>query len=360
MTLGFGNDTLTFKKEIPAGSERRKVIGMRVNIYYGGRGLMDDPTLFVVTNMQRVLEELNVTVERYNLHEMKNNIVTLPQTLKEADGIILASTVEWYGIGGYMYQFLDACWLYGDKEKISKIYMCPVVMSTTYGEREGKMNLSVAWEILGGLPCSGICGYIADTAGLEMNKDYVGLIEKKAENMYRVINQKFASFPASNQAVKQKISISKNIDLTPQESEQLSQYVSDDSYVRRQKEDIQELTSLFKDMMGHVEADDELAYLKEFQENFKPQPGVKADYKVQIEGRKKALVIRVNNADLQVSYEMLDKADVEMHLPENVLQDITFARMTFQRAFMSGDMKMKGDFKLLRALDQLFEFKAIE
>jgi len=31
-------------------------------------------------------------------------------------------------------------------------------------------------------------------------------------------------------------------------------------------------------------------------------------------------------------------------------------RMTFQRAFMSGAMKMKGNFKVLRNLDQLFVF----
>ena len=47
--------------------------------------------------------------------------------------------------------------------------MCPVVMSTTYGEREGKLTLTTAWEILGGRPCSGICGYIADATALEMN-----------------------------------------------------------------------------------------------------------------------------------------------------------------------------------------------
>ena len=81
---------------------------MKVNIYYGGRGLMDDPTLFVIDKMQGVLEELNVKVERYMLCELKNSITTLPQTLKDADGVILATTVEWYGIGGYMQQFLDA------------------------------------------------------------------------------------------------------------------------------------------------------------------------------------------------------------------------------------------------------------
>lgn len=182
---------------------------MNINIYYGGRGMLDDPTLYVINKMQEVLGELRVKVERYNLYELKNGITTLPQTLKNADGIILATTIEWFGIGGFMQQFLDACWLYGDKEKISHIYMCPIVMSTTYGEREGKTTLTSAWEILGGLPCSGICGYIADTLTLEMNEDYNTLIEKKAENMYRTINQKMKSLPASNQAVKQRVAVMK-------------------------------------------------------------------------------------------------------------------------------------------------------
>ena len=94
------------------------VINMKINIYYGGRGLIDDPTLFVIGKMQEVLEELRVKVERFNLYELKNGITALPQSLKDADGIILATTVEWYGIGGFMQQFLDSCWLYGDKEKI--------------------------------------------------------------------------------------------------------------------------------------------------------------------------------------------------------------------------------------------------
>ena len=74
---------------------------MKVNIYYGGRGVLDDPSLYVINKMQQVLEELRVTVERYNIYEQKNSIATLPQTIKEADGIILATTVEWLGIGGY-------------------------------------------------------------------------------------------------------------------------------------------------------------------------------------------------------------------------------------------------------------------
>lgn len=330
---------------------------MKVYIYYGGRGLMDDPTLYVINKMQEVLEELHVTVERFNLYELKNSITTLPQTLKEADGIILATTVEWFGIGGYMQQFLDACWLYGDKEKIAKTYMCPIVMSTTYGEREGKLNLANAWEILGGLPCSGICGYIADTSIFEGNEEYNKIIEKKAENMYRTINQKMASLPASNQAVKKMVSITKNIDLTPQESEQLSHYASDDSYVRRQKEDIQELTSLFRDMMGSNDSEGtEEEYINAFQSHFVPQPGFKAIYKIQIGGKKKPLVIEVNGPECKYHYGSADGCDVEIQMNRETMDDIIYARMTFQRAFMGGAMKMKGDFKILRTLDQIFAF----
>lgn len=331
---------------------------MKINIYYGGRGLIDDPTLFVINKMQSVLEELHVEVERFNLYELKNSITTLPQTLKSADGIVLATTVEWHGIGGYMTQFLDACWLYGDKEKISKIYMCPIVMSTTYGEREGKLDLSVAWEILGGLPCSGICGYIADSSIFERSENYNAIIEKKAENMYRTINQKMESLPASNQAVKKMVSITKNIDLTPQESEQLSVYASDDSYVMRQKEDLQELTSMFRDMMGQdgpaVEASEE--YIKEFKEHFVPVAGLSAGYKIFIEGKKKPLCIRINGPKNEYYYGDIEDPDVEISISKETLDDIVYARMTFQRAFMGGLLKIKGDFKILRALDQLFTF----
>ena len=108
----------------------------RVNIYYGGRGLIEDSTIYVMNKLTEVLQELNVEVKKYNLYEDRRGISVLPKTLQEADGIILAAAVEWFGIGGLLQQFLDACWLYGNKETIKSLYMMPVVISTTYGERE--------------------------------------------------------------------------------------------------------------------------------------------------------------------------------------------------------------------------------
>ena len=331
---------------------------MKVNIYYGGRGLLDDPTLYVIGKMEEVLKELRVSVERYNIYEHKNSISTLPQTLKDADGIILATTVEWLGIGGYMQQFLDSCWLYGDKEKIKTTYMQPIVMSTTYGEREGELTLSNAWEILGGLPCSGMCGYVDDLVSFEMNHDYSLIIEKKAENLYRTISQKQKSLPTSNQAVTRTIiSRTPQLELTPQESEQLSQYVADDSYVKKQKEDIEELASMFKDKLSVQQNDTQTEYITELESHFVPQGDFTANYLFMIEEKKKPLVVEVAGEELNCYYGQQENVDVYAKLTGEVMNNILAGRMTFQRAFMTGEMTAKGNFKTLRTLDQIFIFE---
>lgn len=330
---------------------------MKINIYYGGRGLLDDPTLYVIDKMEDVLKELRVTVERYNIFEHKNQISTLPNTLKEADGIILATTVEWLGIGGYMQQFLDACWLYGDKERMSLMYMQPIVMSTTYGEREGVVTLENAWVILGGQPCSGFCGYVEDLVSFEMNKEYAKIIEKKAEDLYRSISQKIRGLPSSNQAIKQTVLRTQSMDLTPQESEQLSKYVSNDTYVKKQKEDIEELASLFKDRLGKSSEAEEKVYIKELESHFVPEEGFRASYLFMIDGKKQPLYIGVNEDKLDCRYGNEENIDVYAKLSSEVMDSIVGGRVTFQRAFMTGSMTAKGNFKTLRMLDSVFIFE---
>lgn len=329
---------------------------MKINIYYGGRGLLDDPTLYVLSKMEDVLRELRVSIERFNIYEHKNEIATLPLTFKEADGIILATTVEWLGIGGYMQQFLDACWLYGDKEKISETYMQPIVMSTTYGEREGEMTLANAWEMLGGLPCAGLCGYVEDLVTFQMNKDFTLIIEKKAENLYRTISQKIKNLPTSNQAVRQSVLRTQQLNLTPQESEQLSKYVSDDTYVKKQKEDIEELATMFKDMLGQSDYAGETPYIKEFESHFVPNEEFSASYSFIIEGVKRPLYVAVHKGELVIHYGKEENIDVVAKLRSDIMQSIVDGRMTFQRAFMTGEMTARGNFKTLRMLDQIFVF----
>lgn len=255
-----------------------------------------------------------------------------------------------------MQQFLDACWLYGDKNKIKMTYMQPIVMSTTYGEREGELTLANAWEILGGLPCPGLCGYVEDLVSFEMNKDYTVIIEKKAENLYRTISQKMRSLPTSNQAVKQSVLRTPQMELTPQESEQLSKYVSDDTYVKKQKEDIRELSSMFKDMLGKSEAEEDDVYVGDFKEHFVPQNDFAARYLFMVEGKKQPLFIGINKDKLDIHYGQEDDIDIYAKVSPDMLIEIVGGRMTFQRAFMTGEMTAKGNFKTLRMLDSVFNF----
>ncbi len=328
---------------------------MIINVYYGGRGLIEDPTLYVLNKMEKVLTELNVQVNRYNLYECKSTLATLPQSLKEADGVILASHVEWMGIGGMMSEFLDACWLYGDKEKISSIYMAPVVVSSTYGEQDAYLQLKQAWELLGGLPCEGLRTYVEDVVDFECNRLYSEIIEKRAENIYRTIARKSKGLPSSSYAIKQNM-IKSGMDLTPQESEQLSKYVSDDIYVKQQKEDIEELTSLFKGMLHEQGEKVEIEFISDFERQFTPQNDFKATYLFMIPDKNKSLYIEVNGDKLECRFEDKENVDVLAKLSSDTLSEIIKGRMTFQRAFMEGSMSAKGNFKTLRMLDQLFPF----
>ncbi|NLJ96672.1 MAG: SCP-2 sterol transfer family protein [Clostridiales bacterium] len=331
---------------------------MKINIYYGGRGLIEDPTLYVISKFTEILEELRVKVTRYNLYEEKNSIAMLPKTLKEVDGIILATTVEWMGIGGYMMQFLDACWLYGDKEKIEKLYMLPIVTASTYGEREAELALIRAWEMLGGIPYGGLSTYVENHVEFETNPDYLKIIEKKTESFYRVINQKRKMLPASNIVLRKNLLKSSSIILTPQESEQLSMYVSDDAYVKKQKEDIEELAQIYKDMLdGDSEAGQE--FIRNLKDNFSPIDGFSASYSINLSDIKKTLVVEINNSHLKCYYGEKADADVIAKTTRAVMNKLILGRITFQGAFMSGELTAKGNFKTLRTFDQVFQFNIL-
>lgn len=328
---------------------------MKVNIYYGGRGLVDDPTIFVISKMQEVLEELRVNVSKYNLYEIRNGITTLPLTLKEADAIILATTVEWLGIGGFMQQFLDSCWLYGDKSKISDIYMFPVVMAKTYGERQAYTTLFDSWEILGGKACHGLSAYVDDSTDFEFNKDYSAIIEKKAEEIYRTVSQKAITLPSSNNTLRNLMK--DTINFTPQESEQLSKFVSDEEFVQTQKKDIEELSTLFKDLLVDEANGGDEYYTSVLKKAFKPQQGINASYYLIIDDKKKSIVIDVRAGKLECRLGSKENADIVAKLKKETFDKVVNGRMTFQRAFMTGDITAKGNLRTIKMFDELFQFE---
>ena len=328
---------------------------MNVNIYYGGRGLVDDPTIVVINRIQEVLEELNVHVTRYNLYEIKNTITTLSQSVVEADGVVFATTVEWVGMGGYMQTLLDSCWLYADKSRTSSTYMFPVVMSRAYGEREVVTALSNSWEIIGGVVGESLSAYVDDTTDFEFNNEYKEIIEKYAENIYRTISKGLRNLPSSSQTIRKNV-IKEVVNFTPQESEQLSKYASDDEFVKTQKEDIESLASIYKELLSDEEHGGDDYYINVFKNSFRPGTAFSCTYMIIVSDKNKTVLINVNNDILDVEFGENNNADVIAKLNKAVFDDIVAGKITFHRAFMTGDMTAKGNFRSLRMLDSLFEF----
>ena len=344
---------------------------------------MEDPTIYVLNKMTEVLKELRVEVNRYNIFEHKNAIATLPATLKEADGVILAASVEWFGIGGYMQQFLDMCWLYADKELMRNLYMLPVVMATTYGERDAELSLVRAWETLGGIPVNGVVAYVENLDEFEANDEYSRIIEKRAEELYRAVHQRTKSLPTSNLAVRANLLKTKTIELTPQESEQLSKFVSDETYVKQQKEDIEELSAMFKKMLQEDTEQSEPEEEKESAEsvdresetakeqpintagdkiaaaliqNYHPEDDFTASYAIIISDEDKILHVEVTPEHVKTFYAATDEADVVLRTTSKMLQNIIENKTSFQKGFMAGEISAKGNFKTLRMLDTVFRF----
>lgn len=341
----------------------------RINIYYGGRGLIEDPTIYVMNKLTEVFRELNTEVRQYNLYEDKRGISVLPKTLKEANGVILAASVEWLGIGGMLQQFLDACWLYGDRDKIRSLYMMPVVTATTAGEKEASQTLIKAWEILGGIPVEGIQAYVSNYTDFETSPVYAHLIEKKAEDFYRSFSKKLKVFPTSTGAICENIMQPRSMHLTPQESEQLSMYVSDSNYVQKQKEDIQELTSMFKGLLGDTTEEDERAkelspeddpYVAALTSHFVPDSELKVTYAIQLEDKGKTLLIDVQGETLRCSYGSNPAADISVRMKEQTMKQLATGETSLHNAFLAGNITAKGNLKLLRTFDALFPFQKIK
>ena len=328
---------------------------MKVCVYYGGRGLIEDPTLYCLNKIQDVLKEIRVNVARYNLYEQKNGISMLPNTFKDADAVILAVSVEWYGIGGLMQTFLDSCWLYADKKKLKEIYMFPVVVATTKGERKALQDLTGAWELLGGRVCDGICTYVSNHIEFETNQIYAGIIEKKAEEVYRIVSHKTPMLPTSINACNTEIP-SAGIELTPQESEQLSEYVADDSFVKKQKEDVEMLSQMYKSILGKKsDISDEDELLKHFEKAYKPIAEVpKAVIRIILNDINKTMILDINSAKIKAFYGEDENPDITVNASRDVVRKIISGKTTFQGAFMSGLVSAKGRLDMMRLFDRLF------
>lgn len=348
--------------------------GTKIIIVYGGNGFANDPTLVAVDRISKVLTELNTQIIRLDLYKDEYNIQDFFDELKYANSVVIATTVEWLGIGGRLQLFLDKCWHYGNQSFFDNVYLFGIVISRQGYERDTYNYLIKSWELLGGQEGSSICANIENSVELETNSALLNTIDKKAEEFYRITHQNRGALPTSIRKNKvlievpcgetepiEKHSPMKDVDqeenINDNPDNNVTLIANYNEYIEKQQKDIEDISNIFKQKLSvksseGIKTEPELFKLK-FKGTTEP-----IHYKIQwnIEDkRSKNLVLEIGENKINTYFGNMNDYDIVLYSDYEILQKVVDGNISIQRAFMTGAIKAKGDFTTLYKLDAMFE-----
>lgn len=361
------------KRPVPKRSKHKISGKHRVILVYGGSQLSNDPSLVVAERVSHVLAELNVGITRFDLYKKNYRMESFLDALSDADGVIIATTVEWYGVGGLLQTFLDQAYMSGQLDIFEGTYLFNIVISRHSFEREGLNHVLRSWEILGGIEGVNLCASIKSSADIETSNDLLYAIEKKAEDYYRVINQQRIPLPTSindnkviikvassyhEDAVTVKQNVTNPVKKEDANEQQTSFITNYDEFIEKQQKDINDIASLFKERMTTGEDTSTMSISELFEYKFKPSKTF-ADCQISWvvnDASSQNFILEFKGSRLKTKKGKKNDAEVIISSNLDVLKKITESKLTIQRAFMTGEIKAKGNFTLLYKLDGLFAF----
>ena len=100
-------------------------------------------------------------------------------------------------------------------------------------------------------------------------------------------------------------------------------------------------------------------FIRNLKENFHPIEDFSATYSIELSDINKTLIVEINDSHLRCYYGEKPDADVIAKTTRAVMNKLVLGRITFQGAFMSGELTAKGNFKTLRTFDQVFQFNIL-
>jgi uracil-DNA glycosylase family 4 len=350
------------------------LIKKKIVMIYGGGGLVNDPCLPALERISSVLTELNISIKRVDLHKNAYGMDEILKEIGEAEGLIIGATVEWVGIGGRLQSFLDACWESSQHKVFSGLPLFGLVLAKQIGEREAYHHLLRSYEFLGGVEGISLCACIDNAADLEINNSYMGIIDKKAEDYYRIINQRRGSLPTSHHLMK----VVKEINAKPTPNQRLKLSVEEashegrsqkktivsdvagiksyDEFIEKQHKDISDIASLFKNKILNKTKEVSLPYGERFVKAY--IKGSQSEDMVIVwtvdERQQVGLVFK--NGELKATGEPGKERHVTLASDQETIGNILEGKLSIQRGFMTGVVKAKGDFTVLYQMDKWFKF----
>ena len=333
-------------------------------------GKEDQALKELITSIKEVLGELQVSVrhiqlrklpyyEGYDTEQVKEILTYIDQSV----GVVVASRVELLTISGSLSTFFEYC----SNHKGNKLFHKPLFALTSSdwrGEREAAEQILHIWDILGGMEFGKIGIY---TPAYEPNKDAVlGNVERMTEDFYRMIKQGRVPMPSSDHSTFAQVAgqpVTAFEHTLSQESEKYKDTRS------AQERDIEDLANLFKRQLSQVEDNDQATI---------PTPKLKTTahmlsslphyFQGQYEGEFEAVIqyhlvsdvpysgyITIKQGDCGFTEGVYSGAEVELTAQEEVIRDILTKKITAQKAFMLGQLKVRGNFMLLSKIDKMFK-----
>ncbi len=347
----------------------------KVILVYGGSALSNDPSAVVAERVAGVLAELNVGVYRIDLYKNDYKMDQFFDVLAEADGLIMATTVEWFGIGGVLQTFLDKAYMSGQFKVFDGTYLFNIAISRHSYEREAMDHILRSWELLGGIEGVNLCASIASSADIETNNKLLLAIDKKAEDFYRVINQQRMPMPTSINENKVILRVPAQEGLPSGEQLEMPQVLGQekkdepinnqisfinnyDAFIEKQQQDIHDIANLFKEKLATDVGTGGMKIPELFEHRFRADNGFGNHSITWIvtNDAKSNFVMTFRGSSLKCSKGQKKDADVVISSNLDTVTKVTEGKLTIQRAFMTGEIKAKGNFTLLYKLDNLFKF----
>ncbi len=346
----------------------KRVVEMRVVVLQAGK---EDAALKeLLTAMGQILKELQVEIKQIRLNQLPyyegfdtKEIKEILSDIDQSVGVVVASRVELLSISGSLCTFFEYCSNY----KGNKLFQKPLFALTSSdwrGEREAAEHILHVWDILGGMEFGKLGIY---TPSYSTDKDKIlSNVERMTEDFYRMIKQDRTPIKSSD-----------NITFKQQQTQGVSAFehklsVESEKYSdtrSTQEKDIEDLANLFKKQLSQVDDDEQVII---------PEPQLKTTrhmlsslphyFQGQYEGGFEAIIqyhlvseepysgyIVIQNGDCQFKEGVYSGAEVELTAQEEVIKQILTKKITAQKAFMLGQLKVRGNFMFLPKLDQLFK-----
>ncbi len=367
----------------------------------------------IITN---VLQELEVEISSVELHRLPyfegnrtRQMDSIMTAIEASDGVIGISAVPMLGMHGAMQSFFDNATLY-DIKCFNKPMMV-VTYSEWLGEQEAAQMMLKCWGILGGVDGGSIYmnKALPSTPVLER-------LEKEVENFYRLMKQDRPNIGSSERALYYNIKqghMGMGFETAPivqekkAEIRNFAEIVREDSFAgrmtyhnERMADNMQapistssreEQSSHRIDLSTKEQTIKEIAQLIEKEANGDDFKSMKsgvytrppqvltthinskrlqqiphyfaAQYdkelnmilKYQLTDVEEKGYVIIRDGDCSFVEEIEGTPTVEMNLTEEVLKSILSKKITYQKAFMLGKLKVKGNFSVLPKLDQVFK-----